>query len=58
MTIQEPKPPLKKPVAKDYAFPSQKASWEEGMRSDLLRDFEVTGFKPMASRPYDRADCG
>jgi len=53
MTIQEPKPPLKKPVEKDSAFPSQKASWEEGMRSDLLRDFEVTGFKPAASRPYD-----
>ena len=53
MTIQEPKPPLKKPAEKDYAFPSQKATWEEGMRSDLLREFEVTGFKPTASRPYD-----
>ena len=53
MTIQEPKPPLKKPVEKDSAFPSQKASWEEGMRSDLLHDFEVTGFKPTASKPYD-----
>ncbi len=49
MTIQEPKPLLKKPIEKDYAFPSQKASWEEGMRSDLLRDFEVTGFEPTTS---------
>jgi hypothetical protein len=53
MTIQESKLPLKKPIEKDYAFPSQKATWEEGMRPDLLRDFEVTGFKPTASRPYD-----
>ena len=50
MTIQEPKPPLKEPVEKDDAFPSRKASWEEGMRSDLLRDFAVTGFKPAAKK--------
>jgi hypothetical protein len=40
-----------KPVEKDSAFSAVKASWEIGIRSDLLRDFEVTGFKQAAKNP-------
>ena len=42
---------LEKPVEKDSGFSAVKASWEVGIRSDLLRDFEVTGFKQAARKP-------
>jgi hypothetical protein len=40
-----------KPIEKDSGFSAAKASWEVGIRSDLLRDFEVTGFKQAARKP-------
>jgi hypothetical protein len=40
-----------KPIEKDSGFSAVKASWEVGIRSDLLRDFEVTGFKQAARKP-------
>jgi hypothetical protein len=42
---------IEKPVEKDSGFPAVKASWEVGIRSDLLRDFEVKGFKQAARKP-------
>jgi hypothetical protein len=42
---------IEKPVEKDSASSAVKASWEIGIRSDLLRDFEVTGFKQAAKKP-------
>jgi hypothetical protein len=42
---------LEKPVPRDSGFSAVKASWEVGIRSDLLRDFEVTGFKQAARKP-------
>lgn len=39
---------IEKPVEKESASSGVKASWEIGIRSDLLRDFEVTGFKQNA----------
>jgi hypothetical protein len=42
---------IKKPVEKDSGFSAVRASWEVGTRSDLLRDFEVTGFKQAARKP-------
>jgi hypothetical protein len=42
---------IAKPVEKDSGFSAVKASWEVGIRSDLLRDFEVTGFKQTARKP-------
>ena len=42
---------IEKPVDKDSASSAVKASWEIGIRSDLLRDFEVTGFKQAARKP-------
>jgi hypothetical protein len=42
---------IAKPVEEDSASPAVKASWEIGIRSDLLRDFEVTGFKQAARKP-------
>ena len=42
---------IEKPVEKDSGFSAVKASWEVGIRSDLLRDFEVTGFKNAARKP-------
>jgi hypothetical protein len=42
---------IEKPVQKDSGFSAVKASWEVGIRSDLLRDFEVTGFKHAARKP-------
>jgi hypothetical protein len=41
---------IEKPVEKDSASSAVKASWEIGIRSDLLRDFEVTGFKQAAKK--------
>ena len=42
---------IEKPVEKDSGFSAVKASWEVGIRFDLLRDFEVTGFKQAARKP-------
>jgi len=42
---------IEKPVETDSASSAVKASWEIGVRSDLLRDFEVTGFKQPARKP-------
>ena len=42
---------IEEPVEKDSEFSAVKASWEVGVRSDLLRDFEVTGFKQAARKP-------
>jgi hypothetical protein len=42
---------FEKPVEKDSAFSVVNARWEVGIRSDLLRDFEVTGFKQAARKP-------
>ena len=42
---------IEKPVEKDSGFSAVEASWEVGIRSDLLRDFEVTGFKQAARKP-------
>jgi hypothetical protein len=42
---------MEKPVEKDSGFSAVKARWEVGIRSDLLRDFEVTGFKQAARKP-------
>jgi hypothetical protein len=42
---------IEKPVEKESASSGVKASWEIGIRSDLLRDFEVTGFKQAARKP-------
>lgn len=41
---------IEKPLEKDSGFSAVKASWEIGVRSDLLRDFEVTGFKQAAAK--------
>ena len=41
---------IEKPVEIDSASSAVKASWEIGIRSDLLRDFEVTGFKQAATK--------
>jgi hypothetical protein len=42
---------IEKPVEKGSGFSAVKASWEVGIRSDLLRDFEVAGFKQGARKP-------
>jgi hypothetical protein len=42
---------IEKPVENDSASSAAMASWEIGIRSDLLRDFEVTGFKQAAKKP-------
>jgi hypothetical protein len=42
---------IEKPVEQDSGFSAVKASWEVGIRSDLLRDFEVAGFKQAARKP-------
>jgi len=42
---------IEKPAETDSASSAVKASWEIGVRSDLLRDFEVTGFKQAARKP-------
>ena len=42
---------MEKPVQREPGFSAVKASWEVGVRSDLLRDFEVTGFKQAARKP-------
>jgi hypothetical protein len=41
---------IEKQVETDSGFSAVKASWEVGIRSDLLRDFEVTGFKQAARK--------
>jgi hypothetical protein len=42
---------IEKPVEKESVYSAVKASWEIGIRSDLLRDFEVAGFKQAAKKP-------